>query len=123
MHPIRLLTKLIPLRKRRFCYLFILAFLTCSGLNAQYEYPSEKQSQKWADSLLNTLLFEQMVAQKLIVPAWTRDALLSAETIEAIETYEVGGIIFFQGTAATHNMAVNYYQQQAKIPLLIGMDA
>ena len=123
MHLIRLFTKLIPLRKRRFCYLFTLAFLTCSGLKAQHEYPSAKQSQKWADSLLNTLRFEQMIAQKLMVPAWTRDALLSSETIEAVETYQVGGIIFFQGTAATHNMAVNYYQQQSKIPLLIGMDA
>jgi beta-N-acetylhexosaminidase len=107
---------------RRF-YSLVSLFLILSGLHAQHEYPSEKQSQKWADSILRGLRFEQLIAQKLMVPAWSRDATLSSETIEAVEKYQVGGIIFFQGTAQTHNMALNYYQQISAIPLLIGMDA
>lgn len=107
---------------RRF-YSLVSLILTLTGLHAQHEYPSEKQSQKWADSILSGLRFEQLIAQKLMVPAWSRDATLSLETIEAVEKYQIGGIIFFQGTAQTHNMALNYYQQLSAIPLLIGMDA
>jgi len=92
-------------------------------LVAQHEYPNVKQSQTWADSVLRSLSFEQLIAQKLMVPVWTRDAQINSESLEAVEKYQVGGLIFFQGTAQTHNMALNFYQQQSEIPLLIGMDA
>lgn len=112
------------LRGRLIKPLFVLFILLISNFgNAQHTYPQKQASENWADSLLKTLTFEQQIAQKLMVPAWTRDAILSQDVIEAVEKYQVGGVIFFQGTPQTHNMAVNFYQQQARIPLLIGMDA
>ena len=48
-------------------------------LVAQHEYPNVKQSQTWADSVLRSLSFEQLIAQKLMVPVWTRDAQINSE--------------------------------------------
>ncbi len=102
---------------------FIGLFVSKTLLFAQFQYPSIKQSQTWADSIISRMSFEKMIAQKLMVPVWTRDPQINLESLEAVEKYQVGGLIFFQGTAQTHNMALNFYQQQSEVPLLIGMDA
>ncbi len=104
-------------------YLTLASGILLLPLKGQYIYPNAQKSAIWADSVLKTLNFEQQIAQKLMVPAWTRNAQLSQEVIDAVTQYQVGGIIFFQGTPQTHIMALNYLQQETKIPLLIGMDA
>lgn len=78
---------------------------------------------KWVDSILNKMTFKKMVAQTLMIPAWTRDEMMDPSVHYAVENLGIGGVIFFQGTPQTHIDAVNFLQQQAQIPLLIGMDA
>ena len=102
--------------------LFVLLTLSLEGF-AQYPYPTKEKQEEWAEEVLNTMSFEDMLAQMLMVPAWTKNESLSDEVIDAVEKYHVGGVIFFQGTAQTHAQAIQYLQQTAKIPLLIGMDA
>lgn len=114
---------LIPQIKSLRSWAFIGLFFSKTILFAQFQYPNLTQSQSWADSIISGMNFEKLIAQKLMVPVWTRDPQINAESLEAVEKYHVGGLIFFQGTAQTHNMALNYYQQQSEIPLLIGMDA
>lgn len=114
----------INLRITHYIPVFLFAILGYSvTVRAQFKYPSAKSSARWADSLLQTMRFEDMFAQKLMIPVWTRDAQISKSVIEAVEKHHVGGVIFFQGTPQTHVMAVNYLQQQSPIPLLISMDA
>jgi len=81
------------------------------------------QALRWADSILKNMSFKKMVAQTLMIPAWTRDEFMDPYVHNAVENLGIGGVIFFQGTPQTHIDAVNFLQQQAKIPLLIGMDA
>jgi len=102
--------------------LFVLLSLSLEGF-AQYPYPTKEKQEEWAEEVLNTMSFEDMLAQMLMVPAWTKNESLSDEVIDAVEKHHVGGVIFFQGTAQTHAQAIQYLQQTAKIPLLIGMDA
>ena len=102
--------------------LFVLLTLSVKGF-AQYPYPTKEKQEKWAEEILSNMSFEDMLAQMLMVPAWTKDETLSNEVIDAVEKHHVGGVIFFQGTAQTHAQAIQYVQQSAKIPLLIGMDA
>ncbi len=103
--------------------LFAVGAVFIPEANAQYSYPSKQEQSRWADSMLKEMSFEEMFAQMLMVPAWTRDETLSEEVLNAVQKYQVGGVIFFQGTAQNHAQAVQYLQQASAIPLLIGMDA
>ncbi len=88
-----------------------------------YKNPPKEKSEIWADSVLKTLTFKQMLGQTMMVPAWTRNAEIDPVVLSQIRDWEVGGIIFFQGTAVNQSMALNFYQQESRIPLLISMDA
>ena len=88
----------------------------------KFEFPSFNASQKWADSLLKTLSFKQMVGQTLMIPAWSRSLKTDTNIIKAIKNQEVGGIIFFQGSPYAQAYLQNYYQQLSKLPLLISID-
>lgn len=95
--------------------------------NQQNYYPKHIKpafalSEKWADSILKTLNFKQLVGQTLMVPAWSRNSTIDPIVLSAIEKQEVGGIIFFQGSPYTQAYQQNFYQQSSKLPLLIGID-
>lgn len=87
------------------------------------QYPPKEKSEFWADSILKSLTFKQMLGQTMMVPAWTRSSEIDPVVLAQIRDWEVGGIIFFQGTAVNQSMALNFYQQESRIPLLISMDA
>ena len=84
--------------------------------------PALALSEKWADSILKTLNFKQLVGQTLMVPAWSKTNTIDPIVLSAIEKQEVGGIIFFQGSPYTQAYQHNFYQQSSKLPLLIGID-
>jgi beta-N-acetylhexosaminidase len=78
---------------------------------------------KWADSLLRTMTLRQMVAQSMMPAAWSNKDVNHIKQIEdLIYREQVGGIIFFQGSAMKQLKLTNYYQQCSRIPLLIGID-
>jgi beta-glucosidase-like glycosyl hydrolase len=78
----------------------------------------------WVDSVFNTLTPQQKVAQLMIIRAHSN---LGQEHInqvtELIAKYNVGGLCFFQGGPLRQAKLTNYYQQIAKTPLLIAIDA
>jgi len=80
-------------------------------------------AQKWADSLLKTMSLERMAAQTLMMPAWSRDRSIRPDLLKNVEELGIGGIIFFQGHPLDQAYLSNFYQQQSRIPLLMGMDA
>jgi len=104
---------------QRTVYFSLTLILSLAGTNIL----SGQSQQQWVDSIMKKLTFKQMVAQTLMIPVWTRTPELDNKVIYAVEKLEVGSLIFFQGTPTTHLHAVNFYQQQAKTPLIIGMDA
>lgn len=78
----------------------------------------------WVDSVLHTLTLEQQIAQCIWIAAWSdRGIGHEVETSDIIRKYGVGGIIFFQGTAAKQAELTNYYQIISRVPLLVSMDA
>ena len=85
----------------------------------------------FAEKLAASLTFKQQLAQTLMVPAWSREALIDEPLDSAkfqksllyqIRELGVGGIIFFQGSPLNEIYQTNYYQQESAIPLLIGID-
>ena len=78
----------------------------------------------WADSTLNTMSLDEKIGQLIMVAAYSNKDSVYENHLEAtIEKYHIGGIIFFQGSPRSQALMTNTYQQSAKIPLMIGMDA
>jgi beta-glucosidase-like glycosyl hydrolase/CubicO group peptidase (beta-lactamase class C family) len=66
---------------------------------------------------------DERIAQLLMIAAFSqRDSSHYRDLECAIREQKVGGLIFFKGTPAKQAALTNYFQSQAKIPLLIGID-
>jgi beta-N-acetylhexosaminidase len=108
--------------------LFLLAvvFTSFSKVDSQ---PSEPQFIKymnspWVDSVMMSLSTEQQIAQCFWVAGYSNhDVSHEVEISDIIRKYNIGGIVFFQGTAAKQAELTNYYQKISKVPLLIALDA
>ncbi len=78
---------------------------------------------KWVDSIMSSMSIDQKIGQLLMIPAYSNKDQKHINAIEnAIKKYELGGLIFMQGTAKGHASLINKYQSKSKIPLLISID-
>jgi len=78
----------------------------------------------WSDSVFNTLSIDQKIGQLLIVAAYSnKDQKHVDEISKLVKEENLGGLIFFQGGPNRQARLTNYYQAQAKTPLMIAMDA
>jgi beta-glucosidase-like glycosyl hydrolase/CubicO group peptidase (beta-lactamase class C family) len=80
--------------------------------------------QTWVDSVYATLTLEERVGQLMMIRAHS-DKGPDYEDLVAgyIDSFKVGGICFFQGTALKQAELTNRYQAASKTPLLVAMDA
>jgi len=82
------------------------------------------ETDDWADKQLNSMSLRQRIGQLFMVAAYSnKTAAHEAEIKKLISTYHIGGLIFFQGGPVRQTRLLNAYQELAKVPLLIGMDA
>lgn len=85
---------------------------------------SEEQQEAWVDHIFQSLSEEQRIAQLFLVAAYAnKDETHYSAIEELIQRYNIGGILFFQGTPSNQVALTNRYQQAAKTPLLIAIDA
>lgn len=79
---------------------------------------------QWVDSVFNTLDLDGQIGQILMVPAKSYSDGQALQKITAqIKKSKVGGVVFTTGGPVSQAKLTNYFQQQANIPLLIGMNA
>jgi len=82
------------------------------------------QAARWADSVFSSLTEEEKIAQLMVIRAHSN---LGPEHVAAvaedIRKYNVGALCFFQGGPLRQAKLTNYYQQIAKTPLMITIDA
>lgn len=112
--------------KDLFNKLFILLFILFGDLcAAAQENPDflNYLHDDWVDSVLTHLTLEQKIGQLFIIQAYSKEPAPSAEVLNQIKNYEVGGVIFMQGTALHQTAITKRLQQESRIPLLIAMDA
>lgn len=102
-----------------------------SKIDFQNRFYHSAEGLAYAEKLMASLTFKQQLAQTLMVPAWSREALIDEPLDSAkfqksllyqIRVLGIGGIIFFQGNPLNEIYQTNYYQQESAIPLLIGID-
>src|SRR5450759_1611012 len=106
----------------------LIAFLRIFILNAfaqTIDPPFLKyMNHPWVDSVMKTLSTDQQIAQCIWVAGYSnRDVSHEVEITDLIRKYGIGGIVFFQGTAAKEYELINYYQNISKVPLLFTLDA
>ena len=78
----------------------------------------------WADSLMSTLSLDERIAQLFMVAAYSNKGAAHVNEIKKlVEEYHIGGLIFFQGGPERQARLTNTYQELAKVPLMISIDA
>ena len=75
------------------------------------------QNHAWADSVFDTLTEDQRIAQLFMVAAYSNKGVTHEAYIDnLILTYNLGGLIFMQGTPEKEIELTNRYQSKAKTP-------
>lgn len=102
--------------------LFAIIFLFCCCFCRTYgQFIPDN---RWIDSTLNSMTLEEKIGQLLVIAAYSNQNERYEEELEKqIRQYHIGGLIFFQGDPVRQVQLTNRYQQAAKYPLIIGMDA
>lgn len=78
----------------------------------------------WARQSLNAMSLEEKVGQLFMVPAYSNGDEKHLQSIDSlVMADQVGGVIFMQGGPVRQRNAVQRFQSNAKIPLMIAQDA
>ncbi|RYU76710.1 glycosyl hydrolase [Hymenobacter persicinus] len=86
--------------------------------------PMSLAEQTWVDSVFSSLTPDQRLGQLFMVAAYSnKDKKHVQRMDELVRTYGVGGLMFLQGGPKRQAILTNRYQAEAKVPLLIAMDA
>ncbi len=78
---------------------------------------------QWIDSVFNTLDLEEQIAQLFVVRANQPGKSYFKEVDKLIEKYNIGGVCFFGSTPHAQLQQTIQWQQKARTPLLISIDA
>lgn len=103
--------------------LVMLLFLYPVMLFAQQGSASFIAESRWVDSVYNSLSTEERIAQLLVVRANQPNQEYDKRIDDYIRTYNIGGVTFFKGQPQTQLRQTNRWQQMAKTPLFVSIDA
>ena len=104
--------------------LFLFVFTTVFAQNLDPLVTKDSDAQeKWVDSIMSKLTVEEKIGQLFMVAAYSnKDEKHEKETLNLVEKYHIGALIFFQDLPVKQAELTNKYQSASKIPLLIGID-
>ena len=101
-------------------------FLTSLHFIAFTQIPNNAARQ-WADSVFNTLNNNQRIAQLMVLRESSYNpegpVYYDSAITDAIQKYNIGGIVLFQGSPVKQANYINYFQSIAKTPLMVCIDA
>src|SRR5688572_10685901 len=114
---------------RKFLYIIFL-LLAVGGMgslmsfNTSEENLMEIRQKGWVDSVFTSLTPDQRLGQLFMVAAYSNKDEASYKKIDdLVKNYNIGGLMFLQGTPYRQAVLTNRYQSQSRVPLLISMDA
>ncbi|HAD97843.1 MAG TPA: beta-N-acetylglucosaminidase, partial [Cryomorphaceae bacterium] len=96
------------------------------GIYAQVIRPSViwEGDTSWAREKLKNMSMDEKLGQLFMIAAYSNKGKAHQdEIINLVKNEHIGGLIFFQGGPQKQARLTNIYQQGAKIPLMIAMDA
>ncbi len=109
-HPILILLALVS---------YLLAAPTATS-----QISSTQEEDLWVEEQFAQMSMEERIGQLFMIRAHSNLGPDHIREVERqIQTYKVGGLCFFQGTAEKHARLINQYQALSEMPLMIAMDA
>ncbi len=82
------------------------------------------RSGRWADSIMARMPLEQQVAQLIMVAGYSNRTAAYEDSLAAlVRTWQLGGVVFFQGGPVRQARLSNRLQAVSAVPLLLAMDA
>lgn len=108
----------------KFSLLFYLnlIFLVFPSYGQQYNIP-EAEAEHWADSVYNTLTLEEKIGQLIFVRANKPFKPYDKRIDYYIKRYNIGGVTFFGGNPLEQALQTNIWNNMAKTPLFVSIDA
>jgi len=86
------------------------------------ENPIEQQ--QWVDRIYHEMTLEEKVGQLFMPMVFTeKDSTHYKQTLNLIENYKLGGLVFSLGGPVEQSQWLNSFQKASKTPLLIAIDA
>ncbi|MFK7972355.1 MAG: glycoside hydrolase family 3 N-terminal domain-containing protein [Bacteroidia bacterium] len=105
----------------------LLPFIILTCISARLPVIGEQASEgrkKWVDSVMADMSVPEKIGQLIMVDAYSnKDATYETQLLTQSQTYHIGGYIFMQGSPDRQRSILRRLQSQAKIPLMIAMDA
>lgn len=111
---------------------FISIFLAVAFVSIGLQRPANKPNTafleqvvktSWIDSVANSLSTDEKIAQFFMPAIYSnRSEAHKNEIINLVKTYNIGGVIFFQGAPDVQARWVNELQSAAKTPLMVSID-
>lgn len=86
-------------------------------------FAQDLAASRWVDSVYQQLSLDERIAQLMIVRANQPDKPYRTDIAELIEHYNIGGVCFFKGAPKSQVYQSNKWQQKARTPLFISIDA
>ncbi|MCR9153573.1 MAG: serine hydrolase [Bacteroidetes bacterium] len=103
--------------------IFLLTLLFCFSAQAQNAVIYQADT-NWVNQKMDSMTMEEKIGQLFMVAAYSNKGKAHEQKIlKLIKEEQIGGLIFFQGSPEQQAWLTNAYQQQAKTPLMIAMDA
>ncbi|MCX8080998.1 MAG: serine hydrolase [Bacteroidia bacterium] len=107
----------------RFLKIFFFNFLILLAFGQEKAIFHTPHTERWADSVLNTLSTREKFAQLLMIPAYSnKDIKHTREVADAIRKEKIGGIIWMQGGPVRQLKWINYFNSISGVPLLHAID-
>lgn len=104
-------------------FLLIIAFSSQAQLDPLQTSDSQAQ-EEWVNTRYEAMSMEERIGQLFMVLVASDQSKNSTDKIsQTIAEHQIGGVIFSKGGPVRQARLTNQFQQQSKIPLLIGMDA
>ncbi|HET8884872.1 MAG TPA: glycoside hydrolase family 3 N-terminal domain-containing protein [Salinimicrobium sp.] len=114
------------LKKISFLFLYVLAAIPvfAQKQTSPLIAPDYQQQVHWVDSIYHSMTLEEKVGQLFMVDIFSNKTKAEVDKIkDLIRDYHIGGVIFSKGGPQQQAKINNEFQELAKVPLLIGMDA
>ncbi|MFN8153325.1 MAG: glycoside hydrolase family 3 N-terminal domain-containing protein [Bacteroidia bacterium] len=109
--------------QRIICLLVLLWVSLTAGAQKYIPVYRQPATISWADSVLSQMDYWDKIGQLFMVDAFSnKDSAHIRQITTLIDSFHIGGLIFFQGGPLRQAVLNNYYQSRSKYPLLIGFD-
>lgn len=82
-----------------------------------------KANPRWVDSVFNALTPDQRISQLIMVAGFSNRSKSYEDSLMAlVQTYQIGGVVFFQGGPIRQARLINRLQTVTRVPMLVAID-